>query len=35
MALVEPALIVALGALIAAFVVFFIIPVFSLFGNVM
>lgn len=35
MALVEPALIVGLGVLIMAFVVFFIIPVFSLYGTIM
>ncbi len=35
MALIEPALIVGLGALIVAFVVFFIIPIFSLYGNLM
>jgi len=35
MALVEPALIVGLGLLIVAFVVFFIVPVFSLYGNVL
>ncbi len=34
MALVEPALIVGLGLLIVAFVVFFIVPVFSLYGNI-
>jgi len=35
MALVEPALIVVLGVLIVVFVVAFIVPVFSLFGNVL
>ncbi len=35
MALIEPALIVGLGVLIVAFVVFFIIPVFSLYGAIM
>lgn len=35
MALIEPALIVGLGILIMAFVVFFIIPVFSLYGALM
>jgi type II secretory pathway component PulF len=35
MALVEPALIVGLGLLIVAFVVFFIVPVFSLYGNIL
>jgi type IV pilus assembly protein PilC len=35
MALVEPALIVGLGVLIMAFVVFFIIPVFSLYGAIL
>jgi type IV pilus assembly protein PilC len=35
MTLVEPALIVGLGILIVLFVVFFILPVFSLFGTFM
>jgi type II secretory pathway component PulF len=35
MALVEPALIVGLGLLIVAFVVFFIVPVFSLCGSIL
>lgn len=35
MALIEPALIVGLGILIILFVVLFIVPIFSLFGNVM
>jgi type II secretory pathway component PulF len=35
MALVEPALIVGLGLLIVAFVIFFIVPVFSLYGNIL
>jgi len=35
MALIEPALIVGLGVLIVAFVVFFIIPVFSLYGTLL
>jgi general secretion pathway protein F len=34
-ALVEPALILGLGILVVAFVVFFIVPVFSLFGSVL
>jgi type II secretory pathway component PulF len=35
MALVEPALIVGLGLLIIAFVLFFIVPIFSLYGNIL
>ncbi len=35
MALVEPALIVGLGLLIVAFVIFFIVPVFSLYGTIL
>jgi type II secretory pathway component PulF len=35
MALIEPALIVGLGILIIAFVVFFILPVFSLYGAIL
>jgi type II secretory pathway component PulF len=35
MALVEPALIVGLGVLIVAFVLFFIVPIFSLYGNIL
>ncbi len=35
MALVEPALIVGLGVLIVAFVLFFIVPVFSLYGTIL
>ncbi|HEY9593783.1 MAG TPA: type II secretion system F family protein [Spirochaetia bacterium] len=35
MALIEPVLIVGLGVFIVLFVVFFIVPIFSLFGNVM
>ena len=33
--LIEPALIVVLGLLIILFVVFFIVPIFSLYGNVL
>jgi type II secretory pathway component PulF len=33
MSLIEPAIIVVLGILIALFVVFFIVPIFSLYGN--
>jgi type IV pilus assembly protein PilC len=35
MTLIEPALIVVLGLLIILFVVFFIVPIFSLYGNVL
>jgi len=35
MALIEPAFIVVLGALIILFVVLFIVPIFSLYGNVL
>jgi hypothetical protein len=35
MALIEPALIAGLGILMIAFVVFFIIPVFSLYGTIL
>jgi type II secretory pathway component PulF len=35
MALIEPAIIVFLGLLIILFVVFFIIPIFSLYGNIL
>jgi len=35
MALIEPVLIVGLGIVIILFVVFFIVPIFSLYGNVM
>jgi type II secretory pathway component PulF len=35
MTLIEPAIIVALGVLIILFVVFFIIPIFSLYGNIL
>jgi type II secretory pathway component PulF len=35
MALVEPALIVGLGVLIILFVLFFIVPIFSLYGNIL
>jgi type II secretory pathway component PulF len=35
MSLIEPAIIVALGLMIVLFIVFFIIPIFSLIGNVM
>jgi type II secretory pathway component PulF len=33
MSLIEPAIIVALGVMIVLFIVFFIIPIFSLYGN--
>jgi type II secretory pathway component PulF len=35
MALMEPALIVGLGIIIILFVVMFIIPIFSLYGNIL
>jgi type II secretory pathway component PulF len=35
MALIEPAFIVILGILIVLFVVFFIVPIFSLYGNIL